>query len=231
MEALLNPIGLSLLVEEKYYDDVTDFVQKNDLQGKILYEKVTEGSGEIMTPKVGKNSILQKVEVKQNHILSDWLQAFLNQHYDYACTAKNADFKRASKAATAKGLIRNGYHHQKDDRPESINKENHILGWDNRETILRIQRKMKDLEAEMKSIKVAIRENKKVRTAHNKRRDLLNRFRGFEQFPEIDWKSVVQEIEKQKKEKERLLKSSDQLKELEQQLEAVKRAIADKSFS
>lgn len=230
VESLLNPIGLSLLVEEKYYDDVTDFVQKNDLQGKILYEKVTEGLGEIMSPKAGKNSILTKVEVKQNHILSDWLQAFLNQHYDYACTSKNDDFKRASKAATVKGLIRNGYHHQKDDRPESLNKENHILGWDNRETILRIQRKMKDLEEEMKSIKAAIRENKKVRSAHNKRRDLLNRFRGFEQFPEIDWKSVVQDIEKQKKEKERLLKSSDQLKELEEQLEAVKRAIADKSL-
>ena len=136
--------------------------------------------------------------------------------------------QRFDNALTEKGLIKSENRYEKDDSVSVSGKEQFILGWDNRESVLLAQRNVKATEEEIQDLNRQIRTSKTERTDLQNRRDTLTRLLNFENFVEIDWKTAQKTVVSLKEQRENLSKSSNQLQTLQKQLADVKQTIDDK---
>ena len=226
IERLLHHFALRLLVPEKYYDKVNRYVNKNNLRGRIVYHRVKdEQFMNNMLPRP-QGIVLEKLDVKHT-VYYDWVENHLLRHYDYICVDRVADFHKYSRAITMQGLIKNKDRHQKDDRPEIISRERFVLGWDNKEKIMVLARKARELgeqiDEKRKRLKILGRQLKRL--AEN--RDRLVKLLEYDCYSEIDWQSAVKEIEVLKGEKKRLEETSDRIKQLQQELREVESQIKE----
>ena len=236
IERLFRPLGLTLLVKEEHLEAVSRYMQQNDLEGKIAYQKMGKNTPNTDLSrdnreggvKLEKQSILQKIEVKKGTDFTTSLEVFLHENYNFRCVEGVADLQRYPQSLTEKGLIKSENHYEKDDSSSVSTKERYILGWDNRETILAAQRTAKATEEQIQDINRQIRQSKTQRNELQTRRDTLTRLLSFENFTEIDWKTSTKTVQDLKAQKENLSKSSNQLQTLQGQLETVKRDIDTK---
>jgi uncharacterized protein YPO0396 len=233
IERLFRNLGLTLLVKEEHVDAVSRYMQQNNLEGKIAFEKMskiviarneaTEGG-----KKLDKSSILQKIEIKKGTDFTTSLEVFLHENYNFRCVEGVAELQRYPLSLTGRGLIKLENQYEKDDSVAVTTKDRYILGWDNRETILAAQRTAKATDEQVQDLNRQIRQSKTERNALQTRRDTLTRLLNFEIFAEIDWKTSTKTVQDLKAQKENLSKSSNQLQTLQQQLETVKRDIEQK---
>ncbi|MEM9848105.1 MAG: SbcC/MukB-like Walker B domain-containing protein [Bacteroidota bacterium] len=225
IEHALRPLALTLIVREKYFEEVVQFVFKNQLDGKIKFRKVEDITGDF-SKKPSKHSLLQKIKLRDTHLLSDWLEKVLKSEYDYTCATGYGTILKAPFSLNDKLLIRRANYIEKNDAKQAQSADYQILGWDNRDTILEAQRQMRETEKEMNRYEESIQVNKRQRMNLAKRRDYFNLLSAYQEFPEIDWKSSEKSIKNLQKEKESLLNTSNQMQELERQLSDMKSQMA-----
>ncbi|MEN0048785.1 MAG: SbcC/MukB-like Walker B domain-containing protein [Bacteroidota bacterium] len=225
IEHTLRPLALTLIIREKYFEETVKFAFQNHLNGKIKFRKVEEIEGDF-SKKVGKNSLLQKIKLRDTHLLSDWLEKVLKSEYNYTCTNGYGTIAKQPFSINDKSLIRREYHIERDDSKQTQSTDYQILGWDNRETILEAQKQLRDTQSEIERFQQTIQVNKNRRADLTERRDRFNLISTYQEFPEIDWKSSEKSIKNLEKEKDSLLNTSNQLQELERQLSDVKSQIS-----
>ncbi len=221
IEQTLRPLSLCLLVAEEHYDLVLKSVAKAKLKGRIGFRKINT-SIESKPLKPSKNSLLNKIEVAKNHPYSAWLEMTLRQEYDFECTKGVTKISKLEQAISDGGLIKDRELHIKDS---TLKGNQHILGWDNRATILAIQKEAKAIQVTIKDWQRTLDDFQRQQKRINQRRDNLNRLIGFEQYEEVDWKILVKNIKQYETEKSDLLKSSNQLQSLENQLKELRQQI------
>jgi uncharacterized protein YPO0396 len=226
IERLLNNLGLVLLVQEKYYKQVNQYVNSTNLQGRLVYYRVDLHQLEEPAREDISNSLLSKLDLNPDSLFHDWIEAHLHAFYDYVCTDNLEDFQRYEKALTKEGLLKHGFRHEKDDRPQVLSKSNYVLGWDNREKMDLIQAKRRDLDKQMQQNVTRIKEIEAQREKLTKTRDLLNKLLQLTYFTELDWRKPVLKIEQLNAETLQLKESSDHLRELETQLRHAKDQIS-----
>ncbi|HWE94075.1 MAG TPA: SbcC/MukB-like Walker B domain-containing protein [Tepidisphaeraceae bacterium] len=229
LERLLRSFGLSLLVPEDLYPCVNRFINDNNLRDRVVYHPVP-GDVPTFQPSHDKGRAIELMQLKDGHSLSSWVGRELRMHFNYRCCESIEEFENASGfALTRQGLIRGaGTLHIKDDRTAINDPSNHILGWSNRDKILRLEEEQDQLAAAgQKQVDIITdagrRKNNAIARAGH-----AARLQGFRVFTEVDWRSAASrrgELETQKLELE---KSSDKIKKLREQLAEVKKQIADK---
>lgn len=229
IERLFRPIGLTLLVKEEYIEAVSQYMNRNNLNGKIAYQKMGKNAADTEGgTKLEKQSILQKIEIKKGTDFTTSLDVFLRENYNFRCVEGVAELQRFPQSLTERGLVKWENQYEKDDSISVSTKERYILGWDNRETIVAAQRTAKTTEELVQDLNRQIRQSKTQRNEWQTRRDTLTRLLNFEIFAEIDWKSSTKTVLDLKAQKENLSKSSNQLQTLQQQLSVVKQDIENK---
>ena len=119
------------------------------------------------------------------------------------------------------GLNRNKDRHERDDSPQ----RNHILGWDNRELLREKKRIANELSDSIGKLQRALNTlgTELQEIDNNERR--LSLFLEMKQFSKLDWQSDVLEIANLSTQKQTLGNSSQLLKTMQEQLEALKKAI------
>jgi len=153
IERLLHGFSLRLLVPEKYNKQVNHFVYSNNLQTKIVYERIDRRQSESLTRwPSNHDSLVNKLDIKDSVIYQKWLEHHLSERFDYLCTDDLDVFYGSSKAITSNGLIRNASRHEKDDRPDKGNKLRYTLGWDNKETIRLLISEKQKLEKKLSQL-------------------------------------------------------------------------------
>ena len=226
IEHALRPLAMTLLVKEEYFQEVLGYIHKGKLGDQIAFQEVKEIPAD--APPVHKHSILQKVAVKQNSEFTSWLQYTLNNNYDYVIQKGPKELAKDQKSITQKGLIKTNQLHQRDDRYDASNTDWHILGWENKAAIFQLQKQLDTLQNDMQQYQDTLTVNKENSQKTTKLKDNLNRFSSFQQFGEIDWKSLVKNIQQYKAERDTLMGSSNQLQELKNQLSLLKESIDNK---
>ena len=224
IERLLHNFALRLLVPDKYYDKVNRYVNENNLKGRIVYHRVKEEpfmTGMLPRP---KGSVMEKLDLKRT-VYHDWLENQLLKYYDYICVDHVSDFHKYRRAVTVQGLIKNKDHHQKDDRPEIVSRERFVLGWDNREKIMVLASKARDIQTDIdrktEQLKTVDRQLKKL----ERNRETIVKLLEYDCYAELDWESTVIEIEALTREKKRLEETSDRIKQLQEELREVESQI------
>lgn len=231
IERILHNFALRLIVPEKYYRQVNEYVNNHNLRGRIVYQRYNYDAAlrEFVNRHAQDNSLLNKIEFKPNAQYIDWIEDRLYSEFNYTCVNTLEDFNHINeKALTKEGLIKaKGGKHEKDDRPEISRREHYVLGWDNREKIAAIKKEYENLRSQLTVKENEIKElaNKKKET--EERKETFSRLLDFEKFDYIDWQSYSVRINEKKEEKKKLESTNDRVKTLQEQLEKVKQTISD----
>ena len=226
IERILHNFALRLIVPEKYYRQVNDYVNNHNLRGRIVYYQYNgvETLREFENRVVQECSLLKKIELKPNANYLDWLEDRLYVEFNYACVNTLEDFNHITeKAVTKEGLIKSkGGKHEKDDRPGVNRREHYVLGWDNREKIAAIKKEYEALCNQLTAMNKELVALDHKRKETEERKETFSNLLNFEKFDAIDWQSYSIRINEKKEEKKQLESTNDRIKTLQQQLENVK---------
>lgn len=229
IERLLHNFGLSILVPESLYSQVSHYVEQTNLKERIVYFRVGTSERALQHhDAIRKDSILKKLKVKPESYFYDWLMAELSVRFNYVCAESILDFQREPKAITKNGQIKaGGQRHEKDDRHDINDRSRFILGWSNEEKIRALNEKRTALQLQgnvpIQQLQALDKQLKSLVVQRDACRDLL----GILDFDEINWVSVVALIDACQKEQADIAARSNILSVLKEQLEQIQTVIIE----
>lgn len=226
IEKILHNFALNLIVPEKYYKKVNEYVNKTNLKGRIVYQRYKEFTSlkGMMSERFVNNHIINKIDFKPKNKYTDWIEDVIKEQYNFACVKSLDEFsKYEENAVTKEGLIKfKKGRHEKDDRRHVLRKENYVLGWDNAEKIKLLRDELLKYQEEQKTVTKKIRdidsEYKRIGTLRDCYSEI---FTGFKKFDDIDWKNFAVQITDKEEVKKKLEETNDKVKELQEQLKKV----------
>jgi uncharacterized protein YPO0396 len=225
-EKILHNFALRLIVPEKYYIKVNEYVNSTNLKGRITYQRFKgfTSLANMINKNIAQNALINKLEFKPKSVYADWLEDIISNQYNYACVKNLKEFGLyEEKAITKEGLIKLAKgKHEKDDRPHISRKENFVLGWDNKDKIKLLQNEIKDLQEKEKS---ALQENRQIeqsiKAIENQKESYSDLFKLFTRYDDIDWKTFAVQIQEKEDQKSVLEKTNNRVQALQKQLEEV----------
>ena len=225
IEKVLHNFALRLIVPPKYYSKVNEYVNSNNLRGRIRYDKYEENYlKNFQNKNVNDKSIINKIEIKPRTQYYEWIEDYLQNQFDFVCVDNLTEFERYSEMAiTQSGLIKfKKGKHEKDDRPHITKKENYVLGWDNKEKIAALKKELTNLQNQQTNNKKAITsKNSEIKNLGIYRDECHNLFSKFDKHDDINWQIYAQDILEKEKQKTDLEKTNDRVKKLQEQLSIV----------
>ncbi len=130
IERVLHGFALSLLVEERHYPALSNYVNETHLGARLVYHQtlIHKDSGRT----ADMNSLVRKLNIREcTHNM--WLATELERQFDYACVDSIRAFRQSDRALTSRGQVKhNRNRHEKDDRHEVGDPRFWVLGFDNR---------------------------------------------------------------------------------------------------
>ena len=226
-ERLLHNFGLSLLVPERLYPTVAEWVDRTHLQGRLVYFRVRDKrtAGAL---NLHPQSLAGKLAVKPDSEFYYWLENELGRRYDFACCQSLEQFYREQQAITRAGQIKSGgRRHEKDDRHPLDDRSRYVLGWSNEHKIAALVGRAEHLEQAMQAVadKLADLQQRLQQVAG--RKTALVRLGELRDFNEMDWQALARAIADLEAEKQALEAASNVLHTLGRQLADLEAAIAE----
>ena len=210
IERLLHNFALTVLVSEDLYKRVTDYVKNHNIGGRLVYLRTQEafslGSDLIIAE---ENTVLGKLEVKQNHPLTEWINRYLYEHFNYRCTDDINEIAHTERAITTTGLIKSGIKHEKDDRKKITQNFTPVLGWDNTRKRQILSKQYDDLCAKETDIQAQLTDIESKLTLQTKQDFALQSLAKVLSWEAIDYESVATKIDSLQDERKRLVTSKD----------------------
>lgn len=226
-ERLLRGFGLSLLVPDRHYQAVAEWVDRSQLRGRLVYFHVRQARAGAL-PELHRDSLVRKLSVKPDSPYFDWMERELAHRYDVACCATQEQFRREARAITRAGQLKDPTgRHEKDDRRRIDDRSLYVLGWSNAAKIAALEDKVRQLELRLGAVGARISALQEARRAAQRRIDALSRLEEFTDFRELDWAGLAAGIERLRDEYRRLEAASDTLRQLNAQLVQLQRELAD----
>lgn len=232
-ERMLRGFALSVLVPDRYYPAVSDWVDSHHLRARMVYYRVPEtagagrrnGQGLPLLPAASSTALAAKLEVRDGP-LAPWLERELANRANVECVETMADFRRAPRAITRAGQIKvPGGRHEKDDRRRIDDRSTYVLGWSNERKIDALLSRASVLAAQLAAISAEKSEHRRAQDAAIDRGQVLAGLEQTREFAEIDWQSVVNRIEDLKQEKRGIEGESSELARLNGELASIRKQI------
>lgn len=217
LEKLLHSTGLSLLVPERLYSAVRAYVhEQRDLRGKIVFHRVERRAPPTLFP--DDRTVWGKLDFDTRSNYAGWAEHHVATRFDHLCTEDAATFERADKALLPSGLVRNKNRHERDDS----RRQDHILGWDNRELRRERTRQARELSEAIVQAETRLRRLDKDITQAKERETMLDGFLLAQQFSKIDYQADILQIQELTDRRDALENDSVPLKTMQEQLRALK---------
>ena len=225
-ERLLRGFGLSLLVPDRHYQAVAEWVDRSQLRGRLVYFHVRQTRPGAL-PELHRDSLVRKLSVKPDSPFFDWLERELAHRYDVACCATQEQFRREARAITRAGQLKDPTgRHEKDDRRRIDDRSQYVLGWSNAAKIAALEDNARQLELRLGAVGAQIGKLQDERRALQQRIEALSRLEEFTDFRELDWGALAAEIERLRDEYRLLESASDTLRQLNMQLAQLQQELA-----
>ncbi|MBB5886947.1 ATP-binding protein [Xanthomonas sp. LMG 8992] len=134
IERVLHGFAQSLLVDERHYASVADWVNKTQLGTRLVYFRVRHNAP-LQQREPEAKSLLRKLELR-DHAYAPWLRQELARRFDYTCVDNVAQLRDAERAITREGQVKHpGDRYEKDDRHAVGDRKRWLLGHDNRDKL------------------------------------------------------------------------------------------------
>ena len=226
IERLLHNFGLSLLVPERLYGEVSHYVDRTNLRGRLVYFRIREDEGGKSLPAPEADALSRKLRIKPDSPFYPWLEQHLQERFDYRCCDDLEHFRRFPRALTRNGQIKSGgQRHEKDDRRSIHDPGQYVLGWSNEEKIRALEGVKQQLETEERRLAESLAESSRDLREQNGRRDTVRDLLKFEDYGEIHWAPLARRIQSLQEEKAEIERSSDTLLALRNQLELTRQEL------
>lgn len=224
IEKILHSFALRLVVPEKYYKQVNEYVNRTNLKGRIVYQRyqdISQLNSFSSLKQPSTNALFNKLEFNSKSAYITGIEDVIRYQFDYACVNSLEEFNRYNeKAVTQQGLIKSTKgKHEKDDRQNITHRDNFILGWDNQEKISLLKKRFNTRQEDQTNNKAKIdRANEKIEQFKQHQANCNKLIDKYEQFDDIDWQNDAKQIEDLKRQLEVLKQANDRIAALQQQL-------------
>ncbi|MBU6454080.1 MAG: ATP-dependent exonuclease SbcCD, C subunit-like protein [Cyanobacteria bacterium REEB67] len=222
IERVMHNFGLSLLVPDKHYAAVADWVDRTNLRGRFVYYRVRGASQHNQRrsfDNLGPDSLVHKLVIKPGSVFFDWLENEISHRFDLVCCDTQDHFRREVRAITRAGQIKGGNErHEKDDRHNINDRSRFVLGWTNDGKIAALTQQKKDLETKMADLAGQIASLQKEYDRLKVQNKALSQLEEYTDFSELDWQTLAAELARLMAEKAQLETTSDILKQLTEKL-------------
>lgn len=222
-ERLLRNFGLSLLVPDRHYAAVADWVDRTRLRGRLVYFRVRDTAVRAAElPTLHPDSLVRKLALKPDTPFYAWLEREIAHRFDVACCADAAQFRRETRAITRNGQIKSpGERHEKDDRHRLDDRSRYVLGWSNAAKIAALEARARTEEDRIAELGARIAALMHEQKQAEQRKEQFARLGEYRDFSELDWPPLAREVARLQEEKRQLEAASDLLRELNSRLEAL----------
>jgi uncharacterized protein YPO0396 len=226
-ERVLHNFALSLLVPNRHYESVARWINHRHLNARLVYYRVPE---RLARPTEAARTtqyplLLDMIDAKPDTPFTPWLQTELTRRADHACVTSVDQFRECTKAVTREGQLKSQDRHEKDDRHRIDDRTQYVLGWTNDQKVQaliedadRIQRAGSPLRRAIEDLRA---QRKSVLTVQGN----LIALQPNDNWSELDWQSIVRQVDDLQGEAERIRGSSDVLQTLTSEREQVGEAI------
>lgn len=193
-ERVLHGFGVSLLVHDREYAAVSDWVDAHQLRSRFVYFRVSASTtGQPNDTPFASTQLLHKLELADSPFRT-WLAHELESRADHECVESTEQFRRTPKAVTLAGQIKTrGGRHEKDDRFDIGDRSRYVLGWNNERKIDVLLTEAADLHREQSRIGLELTDVGYELTSLSKHESYaaeLDRSR----WDDIDWRTPVKQI-------------------------------------
>jgi Uncharacterized protein conserved in bacteria len=227
IEKVLHHFALQLIVPECYYRQVNQFVNENNLRGRIVYQRIKEENFLNQFVSDVQDSLFSKIEINRQSEYADWVENQIRTQFDYVCNDDLSLFKNYKRALTSSGLIKNDRRHEKDDRSKIFDRTYFVLGWDNKEKIKLTQKILSEVDIEIKNAERQIKTYERQYKRLNEEKEILIKLSEFDKYQEINWQEISIAIQKIEKEKDELIKTNNRVEMLKKQLSELNTELED----
>jgi uncharacterized protein YPO0396 len=151
IERVLRGFALSLLVDERNYSALSNYINITHLGQRLFYYRTGLAESRQEKP-VSADSLILKLNIKEGNY-AEWLKSELRQRFNYSCVESVQAFRTAERAITREGQVKHGKsRHEKDDRRAIDDRRNWVLGFDNHEKLALFQKQAQDLANEISTL-------------------------------------------------------------------------------
>ena len=216
-----------MLVPDRHYAAVSDWINGQHLGGRIVYYRVPQSAGIAAPPDLSGTTLSAKLTVRDSPFAS-WLERELVHRADLECVETMAEFRRVQKAITKAGQVKGaGGRHEKDDRYRIDDRSRYVLGWTNERKIEALLSQAQELSARIAKAADILKQHEAERAAAIERGKVLTGLEQTGEFAEIDYQSVVNRIAGLTDEHIRVTAASAELARLDAELKRVQGQITD----
>lgn len=227
IERILRNFALSILVPDRHYPTVAEWVDRTHLKGRLVYFRVRPSSRHDSLPQ-NPSSLCHKLMIKVDSPYFEWLEREIGSRFDVVCCDSQEEFRREKKAITKAGQVKMpGERHEKDDRHRIDDRSRYVLGWTNAakiavleanarmksEQLGELQKRMSTLQQEQATLKVHL--------------NILAGLNEYPDFHDLDWQPVAVAIARLEADKRELESTSDLFRTLAAQLEEVENGLRE----
>lgn len=222
-ERVLHNFALSLLVPDRHYDRVAAWINERHLGARLVYYRVPERLARVSEPnRTGRFPLLfDMLEVKPGTPFAPWFEGELARRADHACVPSVQQFRECAKAVTREGQVKSQDRHEKDDRRRIDDRTEYVLGWTNEQKVQALVADAERVHRSGEPLRRAIEDLRAARNATVEVRGNLVALHATDAWSELDWASVVRQIDDLQAHAERIRSSSDILQTLTDELEQV----------
>ncbi|MFT4060647.1 MAG: ATP-binding protein [Legionella sp.] len=227
-ERLLHHFGLSLLVPDRHYSKVSEWVERTHLHGRFVYYRVPAGVEKKYEKAPQSGSLVEKIQIKPDSEFYSWLEIELTKRFDYLCCDTIDNFRKVQQAVTKAGQIKSsGHRHEKDDRYRIDDRSRYILGWSNQAKIKALVTQKNYQEEKLQGLGHAIHQQQIWQKKLAQEKTHIVRLESFKEFEELNWHALTVSIAKLEQERARLEATSDVLKLLNDSLSQITLSIKE----
>lgn len=228
IEKILHNFALRLIVPERFYKAVSEFVNNNNLQGRIVFQRFERTVSLDNFQPLLPNCLLNKIEFNQASPYQEWVEAVILDQYNYACVSSLEEFYQYNeKVVTPEGLIKSVHNkHEKDDRQHVRSRTNYVLGWDNKAKIAAIKEQVLQLQEYQRQNLASQRDiATKTETATKTKERLDDLLKLFPRYEDINWSEPAKVIQEKLNKIKELESSNNRLKTLNEQLKQTRASL------
>jgi len=230
IERLMRNFGLSLLVSDKHYAQVSSWVDETHLRGRLVFYRVNEILNQ-QAISLHPRSLVNKISIKPDSEFYPWLEQELGRRFNIACCTDTAQFRREKHAITRNGQIKTGSgRHEKDDRFNINDHSRYVLGWSNKDKIAALESQSKQLELQLASLgDVISQQQDQIRTL-KAILDTLSKLEEYQNYEELAWQPLAVEVERLVDEQKQLESASNLLQTLSLKLQELQQLREQTTF-
>lgn len=225
IERVLHGFALSLLVDERHYSALSNYINNQHLGQRLVYYRT--GQVERLQAKpVGTDSLVLKLNIKECG-QSEWLRTELRHRFDYACVDSIQLFRRADKALTKEGQVKHSKtRHEKNDQRDVGDRRFWVLGFDNHEKLSLYKKQAQELADNISDLDEQIKILSEQESARAKRaihcQTLVNL-----QWQEVDVGPLLVSIDNLERRIRNALEDNTILKDVADNIERQKKNVKD----